>query len=121
MTIKLFETASGIASPWYVQDVSFDMVARTLTIFVDFTPGSRFDHPDAKGLHPIHDTMNKRYRHLNFFQHKCYLEARFPQVQLQGGAVHLVEPSWTGNLSGFTTGGPDGCAGGRAALPSPAL
>ncbi|MGB4783028.1 helix-turn-helix domain-containing protein, partial [Candidatus Methylomirabilis sp.] len=102
MHAKLFETALGIASPWYVRDVSFDVEARTLTIVVDFTPGSRFAHPDAERLHPVHDTMNKRYRHVNFFQHECYLEVRVPRVRLPNGSVRLVEPAWAGHLSGFT-------------------
>jgi transposase len=102
VTAKLFETALGITSPWHVRDVFFDMAARTLTIFVDFTPGSRFPHPDAEGLHPVHDTMSKRYRHLNFFQHECYLEVRVPRVRFPDGSVRLVEPSWAGHLSGFT-------------------
>lgn len=102
MTEKLFEAALGITSPWFVREVSFDMAARTLTIFVDFKPGSRFPHPDAEGLHPVYDTTTKRYRHLNFFQHECYLDVRVPRVELPEGSVRQVEPSWAGNLSGFT-------------------
>lgn len=102
MQAKLFETALGIAAPWYVRDVAFDLPARTLTIFVDFTPGSRFAHPEAEGLHPVHDTLNKRYRHLNFFQYECYLEVRVPRVRVPNGSVRLVEPAWAGHLSGFT-------------------
>lgn len=102
MTAKLFETALGIASPWHVRDVAFDLAARTLTLVVDFRPGSRFSHPDAEGQHPVHDTMSKRYRHLNFFQYECYLEVRVPRVRLPDGSVRLVEPSWAGKLSGFT-------------------
>lgn len=102
MHTKLFETALGIEAPWYVRDISFDMAARTLTIFVDFTVGSRFPHPDVEGMHPVYDTTTKRYRHLNFFQHECYLEVRVPRVQLPDGAVRMVEPSWAGKLAGFT-------------------
>lgn len=102
MTARLFETALGIAAPWAVRDVAFDLAARTLTICVDFTPGSRFPHPDAEGVHPVHDTMSKRYRHLNFFQYECYLEVRVPRVRLPDGSVRLVEPLWAGKLSGFT-------------------
>lgn len=102
MSAKLFETALGIETPWYVRDVSFDMAARTLTIFIDFAPGSRFLYPDAEGLHPVYDTASKRYRHLNFFQHECYLEVRVPRVQLPDGSVRMVEPSWAGKLAGFT-------------------
>ncbi len=50
----------------------------------------------------MHDTVSKRYRHLNFFQHECYLQVRVPRVKLPGGAVRQVEPSWAGKLSGFT-------------------
>jgi transposase len=102
MSTKLFEMALGIEGPWYVRDVSFDLAARTLTIFVDFTPGNRFPHPEAEGVHPVYDTTSKRYRHLNFFQHECYLEVRVPRVQLPGGPVRMVEPSWAGKLAGFT-------------------
>jgi transposase len=44
----------------------------------------------------------KRYRHLNFFQHECYLEVRTPRLKLPDGRVVLAEPDWAGKLSGFT-------------------
>lgn len=99
---QLFEAALGIAEPWYVQGVDFDAAKKTLTIVIDFAAGSRFAHPQAAGLHPVHDTQVKRYRHLNFFQHECYLEVRTPRVKLPDGRVVLVEPDWAGKLSGFT-------------------
>jgi len=54
------------------------------------------------GEHPVHDTQTKRYRHLNFFEHECFLEVRVPRVKLPDGAVRLIEPPWAGKLSGFT-------------------
>jgi len=102
MTEKLFETALGIGAPWFVSATDFNMQARTLTIRVDFAVGSRFVVPGADGEHPVHDTVAKRYRHLNFFQHECFLEVRVPRVKLPDGAVRQVEPAWAGKLSGFT-------------------
>ncbi|GIX27374.1 MAG: ISL3 family transposase ISMac21 [Burkholderiales bacterium] len=99
---QLFEAALGVTSPWFVQGVDFDAAKKTLTIVIDFAAGSRFAHPAAAGLHPVHDTQVKRYRHLNFFQHECYLEVRTPRVKLPDGRVVLVEPDWAGKLSGFT-------------------
>lgn len=99
---KLFETALGVSQPWYVKEARFDGAARTLTIAVDFAAGSRFSHPEVAGAHPVHDTQIKRYRHLNFFQHECFLDVRVPRVKLPDGAVRLVEPPWAGQLSGFT-------------------
>jgi len=102
MTEKLFEAALGISVPWYVAGADFDAQACTLTIRVDFAKGSRFAVADAAGEHPVHDTVSKRYRHLNFFQHECFLEVRVPRVQLPDGAVRQIEPPWAGKLSGFT-------------------
>jgi transposase len=102
MTSQLFEAALGIKSPWFVQGVDFDEAKRQLTIQVDFVAGSRFAHADAAGAHPVHDTQIKRLRHLNFFQHECFLEVRVPRVRLPDGKVRLVEPEWVGRLDGFT-------------------
>ena len=102
MTEKLFEAALGVSSPWYVAATDFDAQAKTLTIRVDFTAGSRFTLPRVEGQHPVHDTLSKRYRHLNFFQHDCFLEVRVPRVKLPDGSVRQIEPPWAGKLSGFT-------------------
>mgnify|MGYP001562733011 CR=1 FL=1 len=82
--------------------VDLDAAARTLTIRIDFVAGSRFAVPGVDGVHPVHDTVTKRLRHLNFFQHECTLEVRVPRVKLPGGSVRQVEPDWVGRLSGFT-------------------
>jgi transposase len=102
MTAKLFESALGIAPPWTVASVEFDESAKTLTVLIDFKPGSRFEVSGHEGAHPVHDTVTKRYRHLNFFQHECHLQVRTPRVKLPNGSVRLVEPDFAGRLSGFT-------------------
>lgn len=99
---QLFEVALGVNSPWYVREARFDGEAKTLTIRVDFRSGSRFSYPEVAGEHAVHDTQSKRYRHLNFFQHECFLEVRVPRVKLPDGSVRLIEPEWAGKLSGFT-------------------
>ncbi|CAB3809492.1 ISL3 family transposase ISAe1 [Paraburkholderia ultramafica] len=102
MTNQLFESALGITAPWYVQSVDFDAANRQLNIAVDFVAGSRFPYAGISGEHPVHDTQIKRLRHLNFFQHECFLNVRVPRVRLPDGSVRLVEPDWVGQLSGFT-------------------
>ncbi len=71
MHSKLFEAALGVRDPWFVREVDFNAEAKTLTIQIDFAAGTRFSHPEVAGAHPVHDTVTKRYRHLNFFQHDC--------------------------------------------------
>ena len=102
MQNKLFEAALGIGRPWYVQGVDFDVDRKVLTINVDFVAGTRFPVDGLAGLHPVHDTQTKRLRHLNFFQHECFLDVRTPRVKLPDERVVQVEPDWFGKLSGFT-------------------
>ena len=102
MTAKLFETALGIAEPWSVGSVEFDEASKVLTISIDFLPGSRFSVSGHEGVHPVHDTVTKTYRHLSFFQHECHLRVRSPRVKLPNGSVRLVEADFAGRLSGFT-------------------
>lgn len=102
MQNQLFEAALGISKPWYVRGVDFDATRKVLTIGIDFVAGSRFPAPGVEGAHPVHDTQTKRLRHLNFFQHECFLEVRTPRLKLPDGRVVQIEPDWFGKLSGFT-------------------
>jgi len=102
MTEALFETALGIVAPWYISGIDFDASGRCLILRIDFRRGSRFAVAGTEGEHPVHDTVSKSYRHLNFFQYECVLEVRLPRVRLPEGGIRQVEPDWAGRLSGFT-------------------
>lgn len=62
MQNQIFEAASGIANPWYVKGVDFDVEQKRLSLHIDFVAGSGFAYPDVEGAHPVHDTQIKRYR-----------------------------------------------------------
>jgi len=102
---KLFEAALGITSPWYVKKIDFDVINKSLRIDVDFEAGSTFkdesEGADGKA-YKAYDTVKKEWRHLNFFEHECYLTARVPRVKRGDGRVRLIPPPWSGVVSGFT-------------------
>lgn len=100
MQNQIFEAALGLATPWCVQDVAFDVDRKTLGIRINFVTGSRFAYPGVDSTHPVHNTHSKRYRHLNF-EHECYLEVRVTRLRLPDGQVLLLEPEWATHLSGF--------------------
>ena len=101
----IFTLALGLASPWTVQLVSFEpdaeSGAQTLIIHLDFPPGSTFSLGVESGL-KVHDTHARTWRHLNFFQHPCYIHARIPRVRTADGKVRTVEVPWARPGSGFT-------------------
>jgi len=103
---KLLSTALGVEQPWQVKSAEFSVEAKRLDIWLEFKRGSRFNINVGAGepevLCPVHDTVEKTWRHLNFFEHECHLHARVPRVETPEGRVVMVMPPWAGKLAGFT-------------------
>jgi len=105
-TTDLFGLALGIKPPWFIREIVFDEQARRLVVNIDFEVGSVFHYEDPEegisGDFKAYDTVEKTWRHLNFFQHECYLKCRTPRVDMGGGKVRLLSPPWSGKCNGFT-------------------
>ena len=100
---KLFQLALGLMPPWMVAAAKFDAEARRLDIEIDFSRGGRFACPACeKADCPVHDTEAKTWRHLDFFQHQAYLNARVPRVRCPECGVLQVKVPWARPGSGFT-------------------
>ena len=71
MEKELFGTALGITELMYIDKIVFDGTEGELHIYVNFRRGGKFScsECDTEGL-PVHDTSDKAWRHLNFFQYK---------------------------------------------------
>jgi len=130
MTQELFQLALNITDPWYISDIKFDVESKRLDVYIDFTKGSNFSYEyidyktetkkeivDGKEIETktkkeisretfdnlkAYDTKNKTWRHLNFFEHECYLHARVPRVKLPNGKIKLIKTPWEGLSNGFT-------------------
>lgn len=106
MMKNLFEKALSIDPPWFVKEIRFDKGQKQLDIFIDFQRGATFAYEDEEsgiqGEFKAYDTINKTWRHLNFFEHECRLHCRTPRIKTGDGKVRLITPSWAGLNSGFT-------------------
>ena len=101
--IDLFQLALGLVPPWMVADANFDAEKKRLDIEIDFKTGGRFPCPDCgKADCPVHDTVKKTWRHLNFFQHQAFLHARVARIDCTDCGVRLVNVPWARPGSGFT-------------------
>jgi transposase len=99
----LLQLALGIQSPWFVAASDFDADKKRLDITLDFKTGARFDCPDCKAAGcPVHDTVEKTWRHLDFFQHQAFLTARTPRITCTKCGVRLITVPWARPGSGFT-------------------
>jgi transposase len=102
---QLFSAALGIVDPWYIKSVNFNSDQKKLDIEVDFKRGSEFKDDsvncDSK-TYKAYDTIKKTWRHLNFFEHECYLHCRTPRIKTDEGTTKLIMPPWSGIMNGFT-------------------
>lgn len=98
----LFEAALSIESPWYIKDILFSKEKKQIDIYIDFKRGTKFSIEGLGNDLKVHDTVDKKWRHLNFFQHECYLHCRTPRVKSDNNTKRLVSPPWEGKCAGFT-------------------
>ncbi len=98
---NLFESALSISLPWFISEINFSTEEKRLDIYIDFESGSRFPIDDSKTVYPVYDTEEKMWRHLNFFEHECYLHCRVPRVKTDKG-YRRISPPWAGKTNGFT-------------------
>jgi len=100
----LFAVALGITPPWEVEGVEFTKENKRLDIKIDFRRGATFACPVCGTAAPVHDTSEKTWRHLNFFQFETYLTARVPRVMCPNAdhGVKQVLAPWARASSGFT-------------------
>ena len=103
---QLFCTALGLCSPWFVSHVELEDASVSgsgeLHIHLDFERGAKF--VNSRGhLCPVHDTVERQWQHLNFFQHTCYLHARVPRLRdPENGKVEVAGVPWSRLESSFT-------------------
>jgi len=100
---QIFAMGLGLISPWKLEKLTFKETpgGRELHIEIDFERGATFLDDSGKAC-KAHDTVEKTWRHLDFFQHKCYLHCRAPRIKNSEGKVVLVETPWARKESGFS-------------------
>ncbi|GFO76728.1 transposase, ISL3 family [Bathymodiolus platifrons methanotrophic gill symbiont] len=102
---SLFSMALGLQSPWKVEEIIFSndniLEQNELHLQIGFEPGARFAD-ESWVLCPVHDTVDRQWQHLSFFEHSCYLHCSVPRITTTDGKVRTVEVPWARPGSGFT-------------------
>ena len=94
----------GLQAPWTLKDQHLDtsVSPHRLELFVEAERGSLYPCPECGNACPAHDFADKTWRHLNFFQHHCYLHARVPRTKCPEHGVKRIEVPWARPGSDFT-------------------
>ena len=84
---EIFSLALGLQDPWIISDIEIltdDASVKELHIHLGFKRGTKFEDEAGKSC-SIHDTKNKTWRHLNFFEHTCLLHCSVPRIRTSEG------------------------------------
>lgn len=98
---EIFSIALGLQEPWSISSITFNKEQSRLDIHISFSRGHKFKSSDGD-LYTAHDTVERSWQHLNFFQHHCYLHAKVPRVKQKDGSVQTQQVPWARPQSGFT-------------------
>jgi transposase len=95
--LVLFTAALGLSESWRVTRSELDIERAQLDLYLGCKRGARFACPAkdcAHGSCPVHDSVEKTWRHLDFFQHKAFLHARLPRVRCPEHGGRQVSVPW---------------------------
>ena len=94
----------GLQAPWEIsgQLLDTDKNPHELRLAIQAQRGTRYPCPICGTLCHAHDFKEMTWRHLNFFQHHCYITAAVPRVRCQEHGVKQIEVPWARKGSKFT-------------------
>lgn len=102
----LFSLALGLQAPWKVTRSELTDSGegiKVLQLQIGFERGAKFPCPCGCGeVCGVYDTVPRRWRHLNFWQHETLLCADVPRVRCAKNRARQVPVPWAREGSGFT-------------------
>ena len=100
---QLFGMALGVDEPIFIEEIEFNKDDGELHIYMNFRRCGKFNCPVCgKKECVVHDTTEKTWRHLNFFQYKCFIHFRTPSTKCDDCGAHIFVQKWGRQQSGFT-------------------
>jgi transposase len=98
----LYATILGIAPPWEVTRVELDDRANAVHAWLEARSGTTFACPECQTISPLHDHVERSWRHLDTCQYETRLHARVPRVDCAEHGVKTVPVPWATAHSRFT-------------------
>lgn len=94
----------GLTPPWKLVDQELDVERKPheLHLHIEADRGAQYPCPECGKLSSAHDFKDQTWRHLNFFQHHCYVHVRMPRVRCSEHGVKQVKAPWARQGSAFT-------------------
>lgn len=101
---QVFILGLALQAPWELTQQHLDTTRtpHVLSLSVTAERGSLFPCPICEKSCPAHDFKTFKWRHLNFFQHHCYITANVPRTCCEEHGTLRAKAPWAREGSKFT-------------------
>lgn len=99
---SLYAALLGLNAPWAIEDVEMNAQAGEVHIRVALPKGERWVCPECLAAAPIHDHLERTWRHLDTCQFKTLVHARVPRLDCPTHGIKQLPVPWAEPGSQFT-------------------
>ena len=100
----IFALGLGLTPPWKLTEQQLDTLKspHELHLRIAADRGALYPCPECGKPCKAHDFKDLTWRHLNFFQHHCYITAPVPRTNCPEHGIKRIEVPWAREGSHFT-------------------
>lgn len=98
---ELYEVLLGLKKPWGVEEVKVEPKEKKVEVVVGYEEGTLWGDEEGRRL-PIHDHVERRWRHLDSCGFETVIRCRVPRVQGPDGDVWTIPVPWSQPGSRYT-------------------
>jgi transposase len=99
---EFYRVILGLQEPWEVKEVQVDAAQQKVEVRVGYREGTLWACPESRERLPVHDHVERSWRHLDTCQFETVLVCRVPRLRLGDGKVWTVPVPWAEKGSRFT-------------------
>lgn len=99
---EFYRMVLGLEKPWEVKGVEVDVEEQKVEVTVGYEDGTLWACPESRERLPVHDHVERRWRHLDTCQFETELVCRVPRLRLADGRVWTVPVPWAEARNRFT-------------------
>ena len=99
---EFYRIILGLVEPWKVEGVEVDVSGQKVEVRVGYEKGTLWACPESRERLPVHDHVERRWRHLDTCQFETELVCRVPRLRLADGSVWTVPVPWAEARNRFT-------------------
>jgi len=93
-----FSKLLSVSPPWVLEKVDLQQGTRVVDVYISYQRGSKFPCSDCGKECSVHDGHYQRWRYLDLFDYRCYLNIKIPRTKCNEHKVKVVASVPWGHL-----------------------